>query len=153
MSGYFVSVFGICVCVGALGLLSYNDKNNAERCALGVILLYVVLSPVAQIIGELDRDEFDLESFSAGIEADDGYSEVTEAAICDGICHAVSSEFSFPDDEISVRLYGFDFGQMRAEKIRVLLSGRAALSDNKAVKEYIDEMGVGECEIEIRLGG
>ncbi len=152
MSAYFVSVFGICVCVGALGLLSYNDKNAAQRCALGVILLYVVLSPVARVIGEIDSDDFNLERLTSEIEIGSGYSEVTEAAVCDGICRATSAEFSFSDEDISVKLYGFDFEEMRAEKVRVLLSGRAALSDTKAVKKYIDEMGVGECEIEIRLG-
>ena len=53
MSTYFVGVFAICVVLGALGCISYNEKNRVERAAVGVILLYVVLSPIAENIGEL----------------------------------------------------------------------------------------------------
>ena len=147
-----MSVFGICVCVGVLGLLSYNSNNGAEKGALFVILLYVVLSPIADLLGKIDEDDFNLEKYSSAAVEDMGYSEVTEGAICDGICRAVSEKFSFSDDEISVKLYGFEFERMKGERVRVLLSGRAALSDSKAVKKYVDEMGVGECEVEIRLG-
>ena len=152
MSAYFICIFGICATVGILGLLSYNEKNSAERAALGIILLYVVLSPIANEFGKLDLDSFDIGSLTEGIDSDLGYSEVTEGAICDGICLAIASEFSLSDEDIIVRIFNFDFEKMRGDTVRVILLGRAALADNKAIKKFVDEMGVGECEIEIRLG-
>ena len=152
MSAYFISVFGICATVGILGLLSYNEKNGAEKGALGIILLYVVLSPIANELGELTANGFDVESLIGSIDSDSGYSEITEEALCNGISLAIASEFSVSEEDVLVRIFNFDFEGMRGDTVRVLLSGRAALSDNKAIKKFVDEMGVGECEIEIRLG-
>ena len=84
---------------------------------------------------------------------DEGYSEIGEAALCDGICRAISEEFSLSENDVFVRVQDFDFVKMKGETVSVLLSGKAAFCDSRAVKKFVDEMGVGKCEIEISIGG
>ena len=152
MNEYFISVFVICVVMGILGLLSYNDKNSAERAALGVILLFVVLSPITEMIASFDTSDFDPQKFIADLEIGEEFSKVGEAALADGICRAVCEKFSFAEEDVSATLEGFVFEEMRAKRVRIVLSGRAALSDSRAVKKYVDEMGVGESEVGIEFG-
>ena len=151
MSEYFISVFAICACLGILGLISYDEKNTAERFAFGIILLYVVLSPIADVIGEIDAEDFSIEKYEASFN-ESGYSEVGEAALCEGIGKAIADEFSLREEDVSVFLRGFDFNEMRCESVEILLSGGAALSDSRAVKSFVEKMGVGKCEVEIEIG-
>ena len=151
MNEYFISVFVICTVTGILGLLSYNNKNGAERAALGIILLFVVLSPISEIITSFNSEDFDPENILADMQPETGLSEALAAALCDGICRAVGEEFSLDDGELTATVYGFDVKNMKAEKIRILLTGRAALSDSKAIKEFVEKMEVGECEVRIEL--
>ena len=153
MNEYFVQIFVMCIVTGILGLISYNEKNSAERAALGVILLFVTLSPAVKMLSELDVSDFDPEKIISEIDTDSELSEVGAGALKDGICRAVCERFSFADDEVSATLYGFDFKDMRADVVRIVLSGRAVLADSKAIKKYVDEMGGGACEIELKLGG
>lgn len=152
MNEYFITVFVICAVTGILGLLSYNEKNGAEHAALGVILLFVVLSPVANVIASFDAEKFDPEKLVSDIQPETGLSDVGAAALCDGICRAVSQEFSLDDGDITATAYGFDFKMMKAEKIRILLTGRAAFADSKAIKEFVEKLEVGECEVGIEIG-
>lgn len=152
MNGYFISVFAICVCTGVLGLLSYNDNNKAERCALGAIILYVVISPIAGAVGGLKSDEFSFEEFVTDEALDTGYTEAAESALVEGVCRAIAGKFALSEEDISVKVYGFSFEEMCCDRVRVLLSGKAALADSKEIKCFVDEMGVGKCEIEIEIG-
>ena len=152
MNAYFVSVFAICTCLGALGILSYNEKNGAERAALGIILFFVILSPIAESIDSFDFGKIDMDALVKDY-CDSGYSEVSEAALVDGISRALSNEFSFSEDDIYVTLSEFDFETMRCDKINVLLSGRAVFSDIPSVVGFVEDMGIGECYVEIEIGG
>ena len=152
MNEYFIKVFVICTVSGILGLLSYNNKNGAERAALGVVLLFVVLSPLVDAISSFDEGKFDPEELISDIQPETGLYDVGAAALCDGICRAIGQEFSLDDGEITATAYGFDIKRMKAEKIRILLTGRAAFADCKAIKEFVEKMEVGECEVGIEIG-
>ena len=155
MSTYFVSVFAISVCVGVLELISYNRNSAAERAALGIIFLYVVLSPLADAawnfeLGDLSADNI-ADNIIGETEADVEYEAAAEEAFSEGIRRAVADKFSLPRESITVRIYGFEFSKMRCERIFLLLCGRAAFADNKAVEKYVNEMGLGECDVEIEI--
>ena len=77
---------------------------------------------------------------------------VAEEAFAEGIARAVASKFSLPEEDIRVTVQGFDFSSMSAERIRIFLSGRAALADYKQIEKYINEQQMGECECEIEIG-
>lgn len=151
MSEYALAVFGICLVVGICLTISYG-QGKAQSLALGIITLWVILSPLGDMIKHFDPNSFgqsiDVPEFSDG-EID----VVIEDAFADGICLAIADKFSLDRDEIRVRLYGFEKSKMCAEEIMVILSGRAALSDYKAVEKYINAMEVGECRVEIEIGG
>ena len=152
MSTYFVSVFAISVCVGVLELISYNRNSAAERAALGIIFLYVVLSPLADAAWNFELGDLSANNMIGETEADVEYEAAAEEAFSEGIRRAVADKFSLPRESITVRIYGFEFSKMRCERIFLLLCGRAAFADNKAVEKYVNEMGLGECDVEIEIG-
>lgn len=149
MSEYALAVFGICLVVGICLALS-NGSGKVQSLALGIITLWVILSPLGDMIEHFDPNSLDVDipEYSSG-EID----MIIEDAFAEGICTAVADKFSLDPDDIRVRLYGFDKEKMRAEKIMIILSGRAALSDYKAVEKYINSLEVGEGNVEIEIGG
>lgn len=149
MSEYALAVFGICLVVGICLALS-NGSGKAQSLALGIITLWVILSPLGDMIEHFDPNSFDVDIPEYGSSEID---MIIEDAFADGICTAVADKFSLDTDDIRVRLYGFDKEKMRAEKIMIIFSGRAALSDYKAVEKYINSLEVGEGNVEIEIGG
>jgi hypothetical protein len=68
------------------------------------------------------------------------------------VASAVSSEFSLKKADISVRLFGFDSENMRAEKIEIILSGSALTADYRSIESFVNKMEIGECRVEISFG-
>lgn len=148
MSEYALAVFGICLVVGICLTISYG-QGKAQSLALGIITLWVILSPLGDMIEHFDTNIFDVDI----PDYDSGEIDVLiEDAFADGICNAVADKFSLNRDDIRVRLYGFNKEEMRSEKIMIILSGRAALSDYKAVEKYINSLEVGKADVEIEIG-
>ena len=151
MSQYYISIFAICLVGGVASLLSYGS-GRAEKVAVGIVTLYVIVSPIVGYISEFDADKW-LDSIkNEDTNISEEYSSVIEDAFGEGIALAISEEFSISKDDIRVRLYGFDSEKMQAEKIKIVLSGRASMSDYKAVERYIDSLNLGECDVEIEIG-
>lgn len=151
MSGYALGVFAICLVGGAFTLLSHGS-GRAERVVIGIVTLYIIISPLADGLSDFDVDRW-LESLRGeGVEVSPEYEEVLEQSFSEGLKNAVAEKFSLKRDNIRVSLSGFDVEKMRAERIRISLSGAAALADYKAVEKYINGLDVGECELEIEIG-
>lgn len=151
MSEYAIGVFVISALVGLLSHLSYRGRGDPSRLALAIVMLYVVISPLATMTDKLDFDSiFEVEYDSSIIGG--GYEGVAEDAFCEGIVSAVANEFSLSENDLRVEVRGFDFEKMKAEKIRVILSGRAALADYKGIEKYINGLSIGVCECEIEIG-
>lgn len=151
MTEYALSAFGILAVVGLLSLFSYGS-GRAESTVLAIICLFTLLSPIAGAVGSLDADNiFDkIEIPDTDIES--GYDRIIEEAFADGICSAVADRFILNKENISVRLKNFDSKNMRADMIRVILSGRAALADSIAIEKYLNSLSLGECKVEIEIG-
>ena len=64
----------------------------------------------------------------------------------------VAKEFSLDAGEVEALASGFDFEKMRADKIKVILSGRAAASDYRLIEEYLNKLEIGEFKVEIKIG-
>ena len=150
--GYFFSVFAICATLGMLGLISYKQGGGAERAAFSAILLCTVISPIASVTLNIDPEGplFNIED-SADYDGG-GYTEAIAEAFAEGIARGICDEFSLRRQDVSVRAYGFVPTEMRAEEIKIVLSGLGALSDTKAIKKYVDSMEVGECDVNIEIG-
>lgn len=147
MTDYLFSLFGLCALLGALSLIHYNP-DGAERRASRVLFAAALVLPLIDAVISLGSLSLPSIPDTEGGE----YIEVAEAAFSDGIARAVAERFSIPRDSISVVPTGFDFRRMRAEKIKITLSGIAALADGRAIREFIEGCGLGECEVKIRVG-
>ena len=150
MSEYVFSVFAVCLIMGGLRALCYGG-GVAEKLTMGIITLAVIITPISSLISDFDVDSWleSLEDGGGGLSGESGV--VIEEAFAEGVCSAVAEKFSLEREDVRVRLSGFDAEAMRAEKIRITLSGAAALADYKAVEKYISGLGLGGCEVGIEI--
>ena len=151
MTGFAFSVFAICL-VGGIALLLCYGPDRGESLAVGIITLSVILTPLVREAAELDPEDW-LDSVRGEVsEVSPEYIPVLEQAFSDGIKRAVAEKFSFNEDNVRISLVGFDAEKMRAERIRIVLRGSAALSDYRAVEKYINGLDLGECNVQIEIG-
>ena len=127
-----------------LRLIGYRS-GVSERLALGIICVYIVLSPIKNLTVESLDDLFDIPE----IETGDGAGQILEDALSTGIARSVSDEFSLKRENISVRLFDFDKESMTAGKIEIILSGSAVTADYRLIEAFVNEMNIGECRVEI----
>lgn len=152
MREYLLGIFALVFLIGVCRMIGYRSEDDAaSRFAFAVLVLYTVLTPVFSggvNIGSLDMGDFDISI----PEGDRDYITVTESAFKNGVHSLICSEFSLSQDEVRVEVEGFDIERVRASSIRVYLSGRAALADNKRIEKYVTDNGLGECDVRIELG-
>lgn len=149
---YLVTLALISSLVGIATYASYGEgEDRTLRSALAVILISVTVSPVISFVGGAVDGGF----FEGGFEIpelsveDTDFAERAEQAFAEGVRRFVAEEFSLSEGDIKVRLFGFSAEKMRAEKIKIILSGRAALADNRMIAERISSEGLGVCEVEL----
>lgn len=153
MSEYLSCLISVSSLVGVSAFLSYGEREDKVlKIASSLIIAYVTVLPLVSLIRDLDYD------FSLGF--DDGsfvyiedtlIGEEAENAFCEGIEKYISERFSLPSEEITVRVFGFEYTSMKAEKIKIILSGKAIFADNRAIAEEIEKNGLGECEVELSV--
>ena len=150
MTEYFYSLMLVALLVSVLSFISYKEGEGASRFALGVIMTAAVLLPLLKIIPSVDFDRIieEIKQEASGVPI---YSERCEEAIEEGIARAVCEEFSLSDGSAAVSLSGFDFENMRAEKIKLTLSGRAVFADLEKIEKFVLGLGLGDCEVSVEL--
>lgn len=151
MTEYAFSVFAICLVSGLCGLLCYGS-GTSEKIVLGIVTLYVMAAPLAESVGAFDFDSLTEGVTPPEISTEPGYSAVAEEAFADGICRAITEEFSLKKENIRVKITGFDFENMKAQSIKIYLSGIGVLADYRGIEDYINSLEMGECQVEIELG-
>ncbi len=155
MKEYLVSV----VLISALASLCshfFGEAGGARlgRLAVGTVLLSAVLSPLASLSASLPQiPSFSLPDAGEGGEDAPLFEARAEEAFCEGICAAICEEFSVARECVSVRCEGFSVGEMRAERVCVLLKRKGIFLDSPAVAAFVEGAGLGECEVEIEIGG
>ena len=152
MTEYARGVFAICAVVSVCSLFVYGEKKDfATRLALSTLVVYAALMPIFSLLSSSDLDaSFDYE-FDVGEYSED-YLEVAEKAFCEGIRRLVVEKYALDADGVFVLCEGFEFKDMRADRIRIILSGSAAFCDYKSIEKYINEQGIGVCSAEIEIG-
>lgn len=152
MKEYALTVFVICVITGVLERISFGGRKDISKIALSVITLYVIASPLASAVENLDFDTvFDTEKIY-GEGSDAGCSDVAEKSFAQGIEWAVEDKFYLDRGTVKVTLEGFSFEKMRAEVIKVTLLKGALWVDYQAVESYVNSMEIGKCEVDIEIG-
>lgn len=152
MNGYLSSVFIVSMISGLFGYLSFGKLRSAERVVMGVILLYVIIAPLSDLVSDFDPNDIFSSINSSDVQYDEELSMVAEEAFAEGIKLALAEEFSISRDDIRVKVFGFDLEGMSGEKIKVSLSGKAALADYRAIESFLNKQNIGECEVEIEIG-
>ena len=152
MKEYLISVVLITALVAlASHFLSGTDAAGYGRLSLGIVLLWAVLSPLASLLSALPSLP-NLPEPPAGDTDAPLYEQYAEEGFCEGIALAVEERFGISAEHISVRVEGFDITKMRAERVRILLRGKAAFADSRAIAAFVEGEGLGECEVEIEIG-
>lgn len=139
-----IGVFLIATIVSMLRLIGYRS-GVSERLTLGIICVYIVLSPIKNLSAEGFDNLFDVPE----IETGEGAGQILEEALATGIAGSIADEFSLKRENISVRLFDFDKESMTAGKIEIILSGTAVTADYRLIEAFVNEMNIGECRVEI----
>ena len=150
MTGYILSVYCVAALLGILSQLSFDKSGKrGERAVFAVLLLYTVLTPVGELVGEDLSFDFDIPSLDEG---DLEYEQAARRAFEAGVVRLIADKYSLPEESVRVMVEELDVKTMRAGKIRVILSGRAAFADYRGIEEYINRLDMGVCEVEIEIG-
>ena len=150
MTEYIVGVYCVAVLLGILSQLSFDKgKEKVQRAAFAVLLLYTVLMPLGRL--SLDDIGFDLDipSYEEGTAE---YEVAAREAFALGVRRLVSEEYSLPEENVRVLVEELDIESMKAGKIRVILSGRAAFADYKGIEKYLNGLDMGVCKVEVEIG-
>ena len=151
-------IFSVVLTATALGLISYLSypSQNARlvRCAASVLLVYVIISPLANFSGISDGLSDLIESTQPpSFKIEESELSVSAAeAFAEGVRGLVSEKYGISEENISVHVINLNIKQMRAEKIKITLSGKAALADWRSVEAYVSGEGLGDCEVNVVLG-
>lgn len=156
MSGYIVSVMAATAVVALGGLVSYGGQTGrVSRAAMAMVLLYTVTLPIISVTDDLS-DLVSTDYFEQlKVEYDVGdtlFYEHTSAAFADGVRKLVCDEHGLDGTGVDVSVRALDVESMCAEKIIIILSGRAAAADARSVMQTVEDAGLGECEVKIDLG-
>ena len=147
----------ICASV-ALGVVSYlsypGSSERAVRLCTSVLLLYAVAAPISgaiRYIADFNIEDIAFENSDAPMGSEE-YLEVTRAAFEEGISRLVSEKYGISLDDMQVVAFDFEFKEMKAKKIKILLLGKGIFADRRAIESYVTESGLGECEVNIQIG-
>ena len=154
MGEYFVLVVVTSTVLGFFTFLSYSPLNDRLiKAAASLLLLYTVLLPTVNAVKKLgsfiDSPVFD---FSLDGVSQGECEAVAQKAFIAGIHKLLFTKYEIDEADAEVVVYGFDFQTMRAEKIKILLWGKAIYADLRGIREYLNSLNLGECEVEIRIG-
>ncbi len=152
MKEYMTGVFLASAIISLLNHISYRSAlDGVRKFAMGLILLSVTASPLLIALDSFAN--FDPESIIPDIEdMTEGDDELYEKAFREGIASAVAEKFDLRREDIRVLTEGFSPSVWQCEKIRVILSGLSVLSDYHKIENYVNEIGIGECEVKIEIG-
>ena len=159
MAEYFVSVTVVSAFLGLLSYLSYpSASDKTVRFASSVLLLYTVAMPIGTLISGISdgsvKTEIDGIIDSAGSNVTDSgeYKKVAEEAFREGIKKLITDKYGVSGDKVDVYVFGYDFENMRADKINVVMKGKAALKDFHAIEDYLNGLNMGKCEVKSEFG-
>ena len=152
MSGYLTTLIAISILVGVCSYISYGEKQDkCLKAAASLIILYAISSPVVTLISDAEKYQIydaDIQDSIRDMEETEFFQSAQEA-FCEGIEKYVCEKFSLSGDEVKVVVFDFDVENMRAKNIRIILSGKAAIADNRAIAALVSDSGLGECEVMI----
>lgn len=150
---YFVSSLSVIAIAAAASVLSHSKMRKISKCALGLIVICVIMLPLVDIFKDNDLF-FDFDYSFDDLENSDMNDEEIERAFEVGIERYIAEKYDVDISLIHVSVDGFDISKMKAERIYVALSGRAMNIDYRRLEDVLRENFTdgGECEVELDVG-
>ncbi len=155
MAEYILPIVIISAVTGMLSFISYPEAGDkASKFAASVLIIYVSLMPMLSFIGDISK--VDIEGFFEEIKTEENvgdpeYIKVTEEAFKEGICKLLVTKYGIKRENIKIYVFNFDFEAMRAESVKIILSGRAAAADARGMESYLNTLALGDFEVNIEL--
>lgn len=143
MKEYLGFMVGMTLLSSLASFASYKLSDKRLRFGIGIVFLCAVSAPLISVLRGIEDIKID---FSQGM-AENLYEQTAKEALCAGLSQSIGEEFSLSKNEVSVICYGFSLEEMRAERIKVILSGGAAFADRTAIRAFVEGGGFGECEV------
>lgn len=129
-----------------------------------LVLATLVLSPVINMIKGFDKDFFiDIRDDIADIEngGNNEYSELLNGYLTEysteqfklGIKEILLNNYGIPEEECEILIdTKIDSGQLRVDKMQILLSGRSIFKNPYEIECYFTELVGCECSVLIKSG-
>ncbi|MBQ8302715.1 MAG: hypothetical protein IJX97_04100 [Clostridia bacterium] len=150
LSDYAVSIVAIVGAAALAAFVSYKSElSPAVKGATALIIAATVAIPIGELISSLTLSPPSIEDF-VGEESYE-YEAVGREAFEKGVALLIAERYGLDEGGVRVRCAGFDFESMTAERIEVILSGKAIGGDFSAIESYISSLGIGECNVEIEI--
>ena len=148
MSEFFEYAVALSSIAATASLLSFSaGRDKFHRFAVSAVLASALAVPFLNLVGQIGELDFSSASFKEEEIESVALGSTAETAFTEGIRAFVAEEWSVSKEKIIVSAEGFDFQNMRAEKIKITLLGRGAHIDFRALSDYIESKGLGECEV------
>ncbi|MBQ9978675.1 MAG: stage III sporulation protein AF [Clostridia bacterium] len=129
-----------------------------------LVLATLILSPVINMIKGFDKDFFiDIRDDIADIEngGNNEYSELLNGYLTEysteqfklGIKEILLNNYGIPEEECEILIdTKIDSGQLRVDKMQILLSGRSIFKNPYEIECYFTELVSCECSVLIKSG-
>ena len=146
MTEYAMTLIGVCILSVAVGvLLAESGYEKCANAAMGIILLYAILSPIPALLGDIAY----LKDSSTLPEYDDAFTDAIEGGAAEGIRLAVCEEFGLDPGNVEVDAVKMQGDSISFERISITLKGAAVISDYRKIREFVEDMALGRCEVRL----
>ncbi len=147
MAEYFVSLVSVAAVSSLAALFAFRPDDRWYRFSVSAVLLYTVILPLVSLFSQLRYTDFESLKPELPAFSDSAYAECGEEAFVLGVRRLVSDKYEIPISDVTVELSGFDAVSMRAEKIKIVLSGEGHSVDFRRVRDYLNKCEIGKCEV------
>ena len=150
---YFIGVFSLGIFIAVALGVSHLKLKGSVTFGAGILLISAILLPLVDIIKDNSIDNM-LNNMMHEIEYEGKTDDVIELAFEEGVAEYIAEKYSVSGECVSVNADGFSLEKLKAQRIYVNLSIKAATVDYKRIEREIAEeftLG-GECEVSICIG-
>lgn len=136
----------------ALGV-AHPRLRSVTTFSAGLMIICAILLPLVSIMRDIS-EKYSLDNLFEDIEYDNVTDDAIELAFEMGISAYVVDKYGVKSDDVVVMADGFDMESMKAQRIYITLSSKAALLDYKKIEEEIKKefTSGGECEVSLKIG-
>ncbi len=148
---YLMPVILISAALGLISFVSYPQfSDKTVKFAASVLIIYTALFPCISFINDISNMDFEgcLEDIkNESVTGTPESERVAEEAFKEGICKLIVTKYGIKRENINIYVFDFSFEKMSAEAVKIILSGKASLSDLRGMEIYLNTLSLGEVEV------